>query len=148
MPEAAPSASDITLVVQADPAAVRDGLAHLLARPPLVGLDGDDRSTVELVLAEVLNNVAEHAYSGQGGLAEVTLGRTRSGLFCLVSDRGQPMPAGQLPAGQLHEGTSDDPADLPEGGFGWHLIRSLTRDLAYVRRDGQNRLSFVVPLGG
>ena len=34
--------------------------------------------------------------------------------------------------------------DLPEGGFGWHLIRSLARDLAYVRRQDLNTFSFRV----
>ena len=38
----------------------------------------------------------------------------------------------------------DAPQDLPEGGFGWFLIRSLTRDLTYLREDGYNMLCFCV----
>jgi hypothetical protein len=30
--------------------------------------------------------------------------------------------------------------DLPEGGFGWALLRRLTRDLAYQRHEDRNRL--------
>ena len=32
--------------------------------------------------------------------------------------------------------------DLPEGGFGWFLIRSLTENLTYRRIDARNHLSF------
>ena len=35
--------------------------------------------------------------------------------------------------------------DLPEGGFGWFLIRTLTLDLEYERDGGFNKLRFVVP---
>jgi serine/threonine-protein kinase RsbW len=53
------------------------------------------------------------------------------------------MPGGELPQGCLPEAA---PPDFPEGGFGWHLIRSLTADLTYARSAGQNRLSFLIPL--
>jgi serine/threonine-protein kinase RsbW len=53
------------------------------------------------------------------------------------------MPGGKLPEGGLPEVA---PPDFPEGGFGWHLIRSLTADLTYARRAGQNRLSFLIPM--
>jgi serine/threonine-protein kinase RsbW len=36
--------------------------------------------------------------------------------------------------------------DLPEGGFGWFLIRELTKDLQYVRHEDQNRLTFSIPI--
>ena len=35
---------------------------------------------------------------------------------------------------------------LPEGGFGWALIRDMTRDLTYRRQGRMNRLSFVIDL--
>jgi serine/threonine-protein kinase RsbW len=35
--------------------------------------------------------------------------------------------------------------DLPEGGFGWNVIRDLTAGLAYRRVNGVNRLNFRVP---
>jgi serine/threonine-protein kinase RsbW len=53
------------------------------------------------------------------------------------------MPNGKLPEGGLPD---VGPPDFPEGGFGWHLIRSLTADLTYARSAGQNRLSFLIPL--
>jgi serine/threonine-protein kinase RsbW len=132
-----------SLVFTADPAAVRAALARLLSASPVQDLPEDDRGTVELVLAEVLNNVAEHAYAGGSGPVEVGLCATSSGIACRIVDRGLAMPGGKLPEGGL---PIVDPPDFPEGGFGWHLIRSLTADLTYARNAGQNRLSFLIPL--
>jgi serine/threonine-protein kinase RsbW len=134
-----------SLVFTADPAAVRAALASLIAASPVHDLPEEDRGTVELVLAEVLNNVAEHAYAGGSGPVEVGLCATPLGIACRIIDRGLAMPDGQLPEGSLPPVAPDD---LPEGGFGWHLIRSLTADLSYARSAGQNRLSFLIPLGG
>jgi serine/threonine-protein kinase RsbW len=132
-----------SLVFTADPAAVRAALARLIAAPPMQDLTAGDRGKVELVLAEVLNNVAEHAYAGGSGPVEVGLCSTPLGIACRIVDRGLAMPGGKLPEGGL---PSAPPDDLPEGGFGWHLIRSLTADLTYARSAGQNRLSFLIPL--
>ncbi len=38
--------------------------------------------------------------------------------------------------------------NLPEGGFGWALIRDLTSDLLHHRVEGMNQLEFQVPLSG
>lgn len=40
---------------------VRSGLSALLSDPLLCGLPEDSRSTLQIVLAEVLNNIVEHA---------------------------------------------------------------------------------------
>lgn len=133
---------DARLVFPAEPAAVRENLARLLACPPLADLPPDDRAMAELVLAEILNNVAEHAYALRPGTVEVALSPGPEGIACLIVDQGDPMPGAMLPAGNLPMQPDLKVSDLPEGGFGWHLIRSLTADLAYVRRNGQNRLSF------
>jgi serine/threonine-protein kinase RsbW len=87
--------------------------------------------------------VAEHAYAGGSGPVEVGLCATPLGIACRIIDRGLEMPDGQLPQGTLPLLVPGDP---PEGGFGWHLIRSLTADLTYARSAGQNRLSFLIPL--
>ncbi len=127
----------ITLV--SDPLAVRAGLLSLLCMAPLCDLSDDLRGTVELVLAEVLNNIVEHAYAQYDGQIGVTLILERSILRCEVVDHGLPMPANLLPPGQLA-----DCASLPEGGYGWFLIRSLTCGLAYDRKAGRNTLVFQI----
>jgi serine/threonine-protein kinase RsbW len=75
----------------------------------------------------------------------VTLSRQPHGLACLIVDSGVSLPDGVIPAGLLPGMADVALEDLPEGGFGWYLIRSLTRDLAYTRDQGVNRLSFILP---
>ncbi|TAG25673.1 MAG: ATP-binding protein [Rhodobacterales bacterium] len=153
-PDFAGAGTSHSFVLASDPLAVRAGLAKMAGVPPLSQLTSDQRGTVEVVLAEVLNNVAEHAYAGGPGQISVSLRLLGARLACQVTDSGLPMPGNQLPAGDL-PGQAADPAvgyadlalsDLPEGGFGWHLIRQLTVGLHYVRAGGQNKLSFTIPL--
>lgn len=128
------------LTIPGHPTAVRDGLRALLDTLLLQSLPEDGRGTAEIVLAEALNNIVEHAYAQHDGEIEISLQLRRNELLCKVSDTGAPMPGGQLPNGVLT--TLGDFADLPEGGFGWHLIRSLSKDLTYHREGGRNLLSF------
>ena len=130
------------LTIPGHQTAVRDGLRALLDTLLLQSLPEDGRGTAEIVLAEALNNIVEHAYAHHDGEIEISLQLRQNQLLCRISDTGLPMPGGQLPAGVL--APLGDFADLPEGGFGWHLIRSLARDLAYVRRQGLNTFSFRV----
>lgn len=128
----------------ADFMAVRSGLQNLFAQEPLCSLCDDTRGTAEIVMAEALNNIVEHAYAAQAGLIEIWVGLGATGLECSISDYGRPMPDFQLPKGQQHDLAQMD--DLPEGGFGWFLIRSLAQDLQYQRRYNQNLLRFRLPL--
>ena len=112
-----------------------------------LGLSPDERGTVELVLAEVLNNICEHALRGATeGLIELYLRRDCAGLICEVLDDGLPMPGGHPPEGQRADLDRPLP-DLPEGGFGWFLISELTSGLCYDRIGGRNRLRFCVRVG-
>ncbi|KPQ06068.1 MAG: serine/threonine-protein kinase RsbW [Rhodobacteraceae bacterium HLUCCA12] len=110
------------------------------------GLNEDDLGSAELVLAEVLNNIVEHAYCRRSGHVEMTVTLRPDGLYCEVRDHGDHMPQGRPP--NLPPPRIDPPRQLPEGGFGWHIIRSLTTHLGYRQQDGWNALSFVMPLTG
>lgn len=116
----------------------------MMSAPPLCHLSQDRRGSAELVLAEVLNNVAEHAYPQATGPVSVSIGRTDKGLRFVIVDQGLPMPDGVLPTGELPASFVGPLAALPEGGFGWHLIRSLTTDLSYSRANGCNHLQFML----
>lgn len=118
--------------------AVRDALIRLEHGAVLGPLTDDSRSIILLVLAEVMNNIAEHAYRGEEGLASVCLWRKDGAVMARVVDRGLPAPA--LPTAA----ETPNPAELPEGGFGLPLIRLLARELAQSRRCGCNVMQLCV----
>ncbi len=128
------------VTIPGDALAVREGLKALFDTIVLRSLNEDGRGTAEIVLAEALNNIVEHAYARQSGEIEITLQLRPNELVCRITDTGLPMPGSKLPDGALapHLATGG----LPEGGFGWYLIRSLSHDLSYHRENGRNLLSF------
>jgi serine/threonine-protein kinase RsbW len=134
--------------IAADPVAVRDALEAISAGLSARGVSPERCATAELVLAEVLNNIVEHAYAGGPGRIHVAILALPDVLHYRVRDGGRPMPGGALPPGCLPPGAQPDAdtEDLPEGGFGWFLIRELSRSLQYSRHGDHNQLSFLVPL--
>jgi len=126
---------------------VRRALSSTMSGLGAMNLCEDDSSTVELVLAEVLNNVTEHAYRDEAtGMIELHLKQTENGLSCRVIDNGQCMPRNSPPQG--HPPNPNRPLEMqPEGGFGWFLIRHLTSDLTYMRNAASNVLSFRIAVG-
>lgn len=122
----------------------RAALGDLCGRLAARGLPEDDLGTIELVLAEALNNITEHAYGPEGGPVEVMLDLTGPQILCELRDFGRPMPTGDAPATELP--LISPPDFLPEGGFGWHIIRCLVVDLQYERTEGHNRLRMAIPV--
>ena len=120
---------------------VRDVLGQLLETLDPLDLEREERDTVELVLAEVLNNIVEHAYAGSPtqGVIRLTAKMRTNGLHITVLDDGVPMPGGVTPLGMAQD-LNVDLDDLPEGGFGWFLIRDLAKDVHYQRAGGCNQL--------
>jgi len=122
--------------------AVRSALEYARQSWQGAGVDPGICDTGEQVLAEVLNNVVEHAQAGRPhGQIELDTRLGTDGVICAVRDDGTEMPGRELPQGQLHDLTAHID-DLPEGGFGWHMIHTLTEDLSYDRQNGWNRLVF------
>ena len=138
----APGTSGVRLVIPAEPMAVRQALLDLFAMAPTDHLPDDLRSTAEIVIAEVLNNIVEHAYAGTKGDIDLSIRPTCDGLWCTVIDHGAPMPGNALPVAVLPNSLAED---LPEGGFGWYLIRTLARDVRYDRKGPTNCLTFWLP---
>ncbi len=138
--------SGIHLLFPGDNFSVRKALKSLMDGLRHAELSEDTRSVVEIAMAEVLNNIVEHAYgSEKNGVIELNAQHSSDHLRIRVIDDGQPMPDARLPAGATHDldGLKED---LPEGGFGWFLIRELTKELQYTRRNNQNILTFLIPL--
>ena len=112
-----------------------------------LNLPEEEKSSIEIALAEALNNVVEHAYPpGSPGEVKLVLRHGRAGLLVEIRDNGKPMPNGRTPDG-THPTDAQPSNDLPEGGFGWYLIRELARDLVYDRENGENFLIFRLAVG-
>lgn len=122
----------------ADAPQVRAVLMSVAAWLAAAGVGPDQAGTVELVLAEVLNNIVEHAYGPEGGQVTLRLRLVHDRALCAVTDHGRPMPGGRIPDPPLPQVAPPD--HLPEGGWGWHLVHLLTTKARYARRPGANHL--------
>lgn len=133
--------SVLRLTFDSGSAQVRVVLSKVSTHLTAAGLGSSELGTIELALAEALNNVVEHAYpDDMQGRIDLHLHLTSVSLKIHISDRGGAMPGLNLPPGE--PARVDVPSkDLPEGGFGWFLIRSLASDLTYARDNGQNHLT-------
>lgn len=121
--------------------AVREVLDKALALLADWGVPAAATGDVHIVLAEALNNVIEHAYDFRdGGRFSLDMTLEDHRLTCIIRDHGTPFPEGTPPDGDAV--ALDGPTEsLPEGGFGWFMIRELTEDLTYEHDDGCNALT-------
>ena len=95
---------------------------------------------LELVLAEALNNVVEHAYLyAEDGEIDILVRLRQDQLLLTITDKGckfdGPPPLKEMDVENM------DFEELPEGGFGWNLIRTLTDNVEFEHKDQQNRLT-------
>lgn len=137
-------APDIHLVFAATDEAVRHALKSV--RETLLSLKVDELTlgTIEIVLAEAANNIVEHAYPASALGTVTLLSRIENKLVRFeLRDTGTALPGGELPPKQNHN-LSADLEDLPEGGFGWGLIRDMSTKLTYRRSNGRNILRFSI----
>ncbi len=130
------------IVFPGDQLALRRALKKAMQFLHGLSIPAEACGLVEIVLAEAVNNVIEHAYAGAShGVVEFRMQHLGGALRFVILDDGLPMPDGVAPAARIPK--IDSPrGDLPEGGFGWHIIRELTRDLSYSRIGNRNRLEF------
>lgn len=133
--------SDFTDSCVADEMKVRLCICAVIDRLRGAGLSPERAGDVELVLAEAINNIVEHAYAGvESGRIRIRVMLDRDHLVIRLRDDGRPLPAQQIPTARLIE-PSRELGLLPEGGFGWFLIQSLTSAVRYDRDEGCNLLS-------
>jgi serine/threonine-protein kinase RsbW len=136
--------SGFSLSATATEAGVRDLLSQARYRLCTYGLPEDCLGMIELVWAEALNNIAEHAYAGgMPGPVEMTVTIKGQQILAELRDQGRPLPGLSLPSGRLPE--SGGPVEtLPEGRFGWFLIRDLCDTVCYRREAGKNYLTLTI----
>ncbi|HEY0274606.1 MAG TPA: ATP-binding protein [Paenirhodobacter sp.] len=127
---------------RANPFSVRDALHAAQGRIERL-LRAEDAWALELVLAEIMNNIVEHGYANSGeGTISLALALQGDELICTIGDFGPALPQNCL-YGAIQP---PEPSDLPDGGFGWFLIRDLAQNLHYDREEGRNWLTLRFPL--
>lgn len=121
---------------------VRETMVSLKSWMSAIGLAQDDISGAEIVVAEVLNNVIKHAQNGcDTGWFELKCTVRNDALYFSCRDNGAEMPGGAPPGGTLPS-VDLSASDLPEGGWGWSLVRALCSDLKYERLNDENLVTF------
>ncbi len=136
----------LDLTIHGDLHAVRRSLDRISTTLANKGIDPDMQGTVEIILAEIMNNIVKHAYdSVPNGHITVKLREDGGDLTFEIMDEGTALPASAV-RGSDPDFINTPVEDLPEGGFGWQLIRSIAHNLDYQRADGKNLLSFRLPL--
>lgn len=126
---------------------VRTGVHNVSGLIREIGASEEDLTAIELALAEVLNNVVEHAYEGTvDGDMEIRVDNRAPDIYFRILDAGRPMPKGRLPMGNAAD-TSLEDFQQGEGGYGLYMIRQLAKKLRYTREGHNNQLSFRITLG-
>jgi serine/threonine-protein kinase RsbW len=124
----------------ADETAARGAILKIMQALNARAISPDESGRVELVMAEVINNVVEHAYAGKlQGQITIRCTHRPGALDVQITDQGRPFPDIQLPDG-VCASVDTDFDDLPEGGFGWFLIFQLTEGVQYTRDQDTNKL--------
>jgi anti-sigma regulatory factor (Ser/Thr protein kinase) len=105
------------------------------------GLGPLDQDQLDLVLEEILVNVARYAYEGQSGDVAVSYTLADGGLEIEITDWGRSFNPNQAAAPDLNAGLSERPV----GGLGIHLVMQIVGSLDYRRQNGQNIIAFRFP---
>ncbi|APG48588.1 ATP-binding protein [Phaeobacter porticola] len=119
----------------------RSGVQDVIAQLRTMGISDSRVDEVQIALTEAVNNVVEHAYAGMDiGDVRIRCNLHPDQLWISIGDGGAPFKDGKLPVATAHDLTVETDK-LPEGGFGWLLIRELASDVQYKRDATGNNLS-------
>ncbi|MEM1274276.1 MAG: ATP-binding protein [Pseudomonadota bacterium] len=144
----APSRHRFQCCIPPDPGEVRHTLVDLQqALSDLVSPSW--LATIELVGAEVLNNIVEHSFTdcaNANAFIEIDADLRDEFLTLKVVDNGVAMPGGSVPRPPFPKVNGVPVEDLPEGGFGWALIHELSSEVHYKRSDDRNVLTLLLKL--
>jgi serine/threonine-protein kinase RsbW len=133
----------LRLSIPATPGGVRGALLRLVAALAH-RLDAGDLGRLELAIAELLNNIVEHAFAGRRPLpVDLAVRVGPDDIEVRIEDMGRAMPGG-LPAPRDFPDLDRPQQDLPEGGFGWPMILALVDCISYRRIGAVNRHDFTM----
>ncbi|MCP5088919.1 MAG: ATP-binding protein [Rhodobacteraceae bacterium] len=142
-PDVKANGGDETLVlnriIKSCQSTVGDLVSELDGKLRTRGFASDQVGDSCVILAEALNNVIEHGYQlEKDGDIAINLSATKECLQILIRDRG---PSYRVPeAKTFTEPATDDLEQLPEGGFGWGLIHTLSDKVELRRKNDSNYL--------
>ena len=107
--------------------------------------DGDTLNQLELALVEAINNVIEHAYSGESGHSlSIRLELLHDRVEIKLTDSGQGMNWAKLNRTKtVLDFDENDLCTLPEGGLGIAIMQMTMDDVRYERKDGVNQLTLM-----
>ena len=134
-----------SLTFQSGFPAVRAVLGQVDSFATVHDIPDPSRVSVQIVLAEALNNITEHAYRHAAGPITLSATFSTERFRIEILDKGVPLPTTLLDHAPV--ATSEPFLGTPEeGGFGWPLILQLTETLHYSRHGGQNRLKMTLKI--
>ncbi|MBZ5607705.1 MAG: ATP-binding protein [Acidobacteriia bacterium] len=106
------------------------------------GLSPEQRNQLDLVLEELVVNVARYAYQPGNGDVELAYAVDGPGALLIeISDKGRSFN----PLESSDPGLSDSLADRPTGGLGLFLVRRMAGPITYRRDHDRNTVSFRFP---
>lgn len=108
-----------------------------------VDAPGLSRANVMTALDEVLANIVHHGLKDVAGTIELTMGRDEQHVVAHVADTAGPFDPLLMPPPD----TTLPMEKRKVGGLGIALVRALTDEVAYDRRDGRNHLTLTWRLG-
>jgi serine/threonine-protein kinase RsbW len=109
------------------------------------GIAENEMVKLDLVLEEILINVARYAYTPEMGAVEVAYAQAGPcKLHVEIADYGRIFNPLTADPPDLSRGL----ADRPIGGLGVFLVKRMVDSIAYRREGDQNILSFKFPLDG
>lgn len=104
-----------------------------------VGIGAKTINYVNLMLDELVSNIARHAYSGdESGRIEVAADFDGNSVCVTLRDYGPPFDPLCAASPNLQLGLSERPV----GGLGVLFVRKFATSLTYKREDGANEIRF------
>ncbi len=127
----------LNLTIESSDSALPEIREQIMGQAESIGTDSSVLQRLDLVLEEALLNVMRHGYKGSSGIIEVTLSATADGSLKLaIIDSGIPFNPLSIPPPDLTLPLEERTI----GGLGVHLIRSMTDEAAYYRKNNRNLL--------
>jgi serine/threonine-protein kinase RsbW len=109
----------------------------------------DDSARVELAVVEAINNVIEHAYKMERNhKVEVICTLLEDKITVAVCDVGHSLNSNALTTPAEEKEISLITENLPDGGWGLKLIKSIMDEVTYSSNNGVNCMTLVKKLNG